>query len=483
MSEIHQALKPARRRLRRNCAQTWAAWGLAAGGIAAVCLLAAAYWVPVPGKGLWAGAAAAGGALLGALAGALRPVKDPEAARAADACGLKQRAETALEVTEGPAAELLHRDAVEKLRSLDARAIRPRSVKKPLLAALGCAVACAVMLLIPGEPDRAMERTRLLRTELAAQADAVDAAAEADSESLSETERQELRRLTGELRRDLADSRTEEDAMIAADRAEQRLERLRNKDGGDVREAMEQAGAGDLAAALEAGDMAAAAAALAAMSPETLDALGNGLEGEPKNRLAEAVSSQAAGDAAGTEEALQGLRAAMGQTSSGAAPKTANALRNLKGSLGAGSSSGQGNQAGQGTSASSGTGNGKSPGNGAGEGSTNEEQAGGTQTGNTQHASGSRDPRYKEEQYETIYDPEHADVGTRDVQTEQHAGEEDSVQIETGPGRGSLSGDVPYGQVVREYAETEVRAADGENLTRREREWVDAYFTLLTAQE
>ena len=33
------------------------------------------------------------------------------------------------------------------------------------------------------------------------------------------------------------------------------------------------------------------------------------------------------------------------------------------------------------------------------------------------------------------------------------------------------------------YAETEVAAADGENLTRREREWVEAYFTLLTAQE
>ena len=64
--------------------------------------------------------------------------------------------------------------------------------------------------------------------------------------------------------------------------------------------------------------------------------------------------------------------------------------------------------------------------------------------------------------------------------TEQQQLGKDSVQIETGPGKGSLEGNVPYRQVIGEYAETEAQAAESAHLTREQKEWVDEYFRQLT---
>ena len=61
--------------------------------------------------------------------------------------------------------------------------------------------------------------------------------------------------------------------------------------------------------------------------------------------------------------------------------------------------------------------------------------------------------------------------------------DEGSVQIETGPGKGNLSGDVPWSEALQEYADTEARSADRENLTVQERQWVNDYFSLLTEQQ
>ena len=138
---------------------------------------------------------------------------------------------------------------------------------------------------------------------------------------------------------------------------------------------------------------------------------------------------------------------------------------------------------GPGTSGAGGNSIGSTAGNGAGEGSTNEEQQG-SGSKSSGPVKGSRDPRYKEGEYETIYDPEHIGKSRQDVQTEQfRAGDEDSLQIETGPGRGSLTGDVPWGEALQEYADTEARAADRENLTVQEKQWVNEYYRLLTEQQ
>ena len=76
------------------------------------------------------------------------------------------------------------------------------------------------------------------------------------------------------------------------------------------------------------------------------------------------------------------------------------------------------------------------------------------------------------------------DKAKQDAATDQNRlSDEDSLQLETGPGRGSLSGDVPWGEALQDYADTEARAADRENLTIQERQWVDEYYRLLTEQK
>ena len=66
--------------------------------------------------------------------------------------------------------------------------------------------------------------------------------------------------------------------------------------------------------------------------------------------------------------------------------------------------------------------------------------------------------------------------------TEQNRLGEDSIQIETGPGKGRTDGDVPFTSVVGEYARTEAQAADQAFLTREQRQWVDDYFRFLTEE-
>ena len=131
---------------------------------------------------------------------------------------------------------------------------------------------------------------------------------------------------------------------------------------------------------------------------------------------------------------------------------------------------------------SNGNGESDQAGSGAGEGSTNEEQKGSSQNGGS-HTEGSKGPQYKEEQYETIYDPERTERSLEDVMTAQdRLGDEGSIQLETGPGRGNTGGNVPWNEALNDYAETEARAADRENLTVQERQWVNNYFALLTEQ-
>ena len=139
-------------------------------------------------------------------------------------------------------------------------------------------------------------------------------------------------------------------------------------------------------------------------------------------------------------------------------------------------------QSGQGNPGA-GSGSGNQAANGAGEGTTNLEQGGGGKLPGGL-AKGNRDPKYKETQYETIYDPERTELDVRDEMTNQNRlGNEESLQAETGPGKGSLGGSVPWDEVFREYEETETRSAERENLTTKERQWVKDYYSLLTDQQ
>ena len=466
MKEVLKALRPVKHRIRRNRFLRGAAAGLAAGLAAAVILQAVSFFVPVPDRGLWAAAAAAAVMLLTALGNAARTVKDMTAARAADACGLKERTVTALEGGNEPIRQLQRQDACKALDALDVKQIRPGSVKKTLLAALGCAVLLGTLLLIPNAQDNEAAARKALNRTLQEGRKTIEQAAEEDEERLPDEKKSELRKITADLNRELGESRDAADALVALDKAEQRLEQMRQETAGDK---MDGSGASG-----EAGS-----------GEKTGNAEGKG-EGENAGQAVNGQAGTATSASVGTAAQLQTLEALTALK--GAVNPSLQAGNGIQGFEGKhGTAVGQaGKGTGNGQTGQNGAGgsnpNGKT-GGGAGEGTTNEEQQG-SGTPSNGIMKGNRDPRYKEVQYETIYDPEHIDKDKQDVMTEQfRTGDEGAAQIETGPGRGSLNGDVPWGEALQEYADTEARAADRENLTTQERQWVNDYYKLLTEQQ
>lgn len=546
MNELLKALGPVRSRLRLRRFVSGAGWGFAGGALAALILLAVTSFVPLANRWWIAGACVAGGTLLAAASNALRPVSPLEAARAADACGLRERAVTALELAEtaaqlqapnptatgrpetasvAPAPQagvsrpeaditlLQRRDACERLQALDARQIRPAFPKRRLLAGALLLALCAATLLLPGGGDRAVAARQALETKTAAMAKAAEEAEKADEAGLTEKEKAELRKLTADLKRDLTASRDEADALVAVDKAEQQLQKLRQeqaqeKTAGDamsamnaLSQAMQSAGmdaaADALAEALASGDAAAMSKALSDLSAEDLQKLSESLTGEAK-ALAEALARtaqqgelsearmQALQQAANAQQSATSQSAAQSAASQSAAARQAAALQQalagMKASLGAGQSQQSASQA---SMSGAGAGSGNNPGQsggGAGTGSTNEEQKGGSGGQKSGGSKGTNPAEFKQTEYETIYDPEKVDVAARDVMTNQQSLGKDSVQIETGPGKGSLEGNVPVSQVVGEYAEQEVKAAESANLTREQKQWVDEYFRKLTEE-
>ena len=520
MNELLKALGPVRSRLRLRRFVSGAGWGFAGGALAALILLAVTSFVPLANRWWIAGACVAGGTLLAAASNALRPVSPLEAARAADACGLRERAVTALELAEAEKSTsappdgagqrladmilLQRRDACERLQALDARQIRPAFPKRRLLAGALLLALCAATLLLPGGGDRAVAARQALETKTAAMAKAAEEAEKADEAGLTEKEKAELRKLTADLKRDLTASRDEADALVAVDKAEQQLQKLRQeqaqeKTAGDAMSAMnalsqamqsagmDAAATDALAEALASGDAAAMSAALSDLSAEDLQKLAESLTGDAK-ALAEAMA-QAAQQGEMSEARMQALQQAAQSAQSAGSMSAARqatalqqALAGMKASLGAGPSQQSASQA---SMSGAGAGSGNNPGQsggGAGTGSTNEEQKGGSGGQKSGGSKGTNPAEFRQTEYETIYDPEKVDVAARDVMTNQQSLGKDSVQIETGPGKGSLEGNVPVSQVVGEYAEQEVKAAESANLTREQKQWVDEYFRKLTEE-
>lgn len=470
--ELKQALRPVKMKIRRNRFLRGAVTGLAAGLGTAVLLQAVSFFVPVPDRGLLAAAAGTAVLLLTAIGNALRPVKNNTAAEAADACGLKERVITALEEgqrtsgSEGDIVLLQRKDACAALEGLDVKQIRPGNVKKQLLAALGCAVLLGGLLLIPSPRDpEAAARKALTRT-LQEGREAITRAAETDEENLTEEKKNELRKITDDLKRDLEKSRDAADAMVALDRAEQRLENFRKQTAGDAAAAAEGMNGNGENQTAENGEKT---------GNSSENASGQAGEGQ------QGAASGSTGMTAGQMQTMQALSSLKSAVNPSAGQETD--MKGNTGLQGTGAGQGQKGQNGSGMNGANGGSSGDQTGTGAGEGSTNEEQKGSSQNSGS-HTIGSRDPKYKEEQYETIYDPERTERTRKDVMTEQdRLGDDGSVQLETGPGRGNTGGNVPWNEALNDYAETEARAADRENLTVQERQWVNNYFTLLTEQK
>ena len=483
MNELLRALRPVKNRLRLGRILRGAAAGFALGAAAAFVLLTVTLFVPLENRWVIAALVLAGCVVLTAAVNALRPVRNTEAARAADGCGLQERAVTALELAEketGSAAfrEAQRKDACEHLRALDTRKIRPAVPRRYWIAGAALLLLCAAAALIPGSGDRIVGTRRELAEKIAPMAAKIEEAAAKEEDGRSDEEKAELRKLTEELKRELSDSRDEVDALVALDKAESRLEEMRQKTAGDamneLAEAMRNAGMDSAADALESGDAQSLAEAMAELEAGALKQAAEGSSADAQE-LAELLEQAAAGGEL-TEAQLQAM-AAMAQSGAMQESPLQQTLSGLKASLG-----GQQSQNGSGQGMSGSGNQGQGAGSGAGTGTTNEEQKGGGNGQNPSGTKGNRPPEYKEGVFESIYDPEKAEAAFRDVTTEQNKLGEDSVQIETGPGKGRLEGNVPYREVVGEYAQAETEAAESAHLTREQKEWVDEYFRRLTEE-
>ena len=513
--EIARALAPVARRVRLRRLAGGFSRGALAGAACAVLVALISFFLPIERAYALAAALALAVCALFCAAGALRPVRAAQAARVADACGLKERVSTALECADaGPMASLLRKDALRALGTTDfRRALAVRWEKKPLLFALGLAALVALSAFLPN-PQAAVLRDRArFAGEMEEAAQRAEAGAqELDAALYTPEELAELRRALSELARDLRASADAREAYEAIDRARRASEEERavgrERAGAALSAALGEAGLSgaqalasgeeeEIARALEdmdarqaAQSLAQAAGALSGAQADAVRAAANAMLGGDVPGAAAALARASAGVPGDMDSLLRALSAALasGQNSGAQSSGAGSQDGAGEGSDGNGggqgeSGSGEGNGAGEsGSGSGSGSGNAEGEGNnggGAGQGSTNAEQDGAGNPGGAQGA-GDGAMRYQQGTYETIYDPTRLDAAGESSQLTGEMGEGESQSVDLGFGEGEEGGDVPVGEYAGEYAQAAARAAEAENLPDSLKTYVDEYFSSLT---
>ena len=514
--EIARALAPVARRVRLRRLAGGFSRGALAGAACAVLVALISFFLPIERAYALAAALALAVCALFCAAGALRPVRAAQAARVADACGLKERVSTALECADaGPMASLLRKDALRALGTTDfRRALVVRWEKKPLLFALGLTALVALSAFLPN-PQAAVLRDRARfagQMEEAAQR-AEAGAQELDAALYTPEELAKLRRALSELARDLRASADAREAYEAIDRARRASEEERaagrERAGAALSAALGEAGLSgaqalasgeeeEIARALEdmdarqaAQSLAQAAGALSGAQADAVRAAANAMLGGDVPGAAAALSRASAGVPGDMDSLLRALSASLasgqssgaqsGAGSQGGAGEGSDGNDGGQGENGSGAGSGAGESgSGSGSGAGSGQGEGESgSGSGAGQGSTNEQQGGAGNPGGAQGA-GDGAMRYQQGTYETIYDPTRLDAAGESSQLTGEMGEGESQSVDLGFGEGEEGGDVPVGEYAGEYAQAAARAAEAENLPDSLKTYVDEYFSSLT---
>ncbi len=473
MKELKKAFRPLKRRIRLLHGLRGGALGLCVGAGAALILMLLSFFVPVRNKAVLGIILVGVGAAAGALCALLWPVSDEKAARTGDKCGLKERLQTALAFPgDSPMEQLQRQDAAAALAAFDVKKIpRPR-LKRPLLLA-GGAACLAAALLLPNPQNAALEQADAYRKIVEEAAEQAEEAVDDPENALTDEQKRELRRLTGDLERKLLQAKDPADALLALNEGQERLEKMRDTLAGERMDALAQSlegqGLDALAQALQAGDEEALENALDGLDAEALEQAAQALSGEMGDLMNAAAAALKMGDLAAALENLKGLSAAAGSLSDAQLAALAQMLQNLRAGLGGQQGQGMGLAAGEGMQGAQ---------TGAGRGSTNEDMT--SEAADDPGFAGTDDPRYKEGTYESIYDPTRLDADQTELAAESPRNEGDVAQLNVGPGAGSLDGSVPYNQVALEYAEAAARAAESQNLTNRERQWVADYFASLT---
>lgn len=488
---MRKALRPVRNRLRTR----HLVWGLQIGLLlclaSALCVVIASFLTPM--EHLWQNLTpCAAFPLLGALTGVLWPIRTARAARAADASGLKERAVTALwlQGEKTPMAILQREDALACLQAHPARASIPvRAIRRLWLPMCLCAIALSVLFLVPNPQHDILRAREQARQELRAQADEIEQAAETlAGEDLTEEEERELRRITGEMARELREAQDNRDALEKLDSRQREMEKLqkeiRQRTANELAEAMaKQPSLQNLSKALEGGDSNEMAEALESIAEamenaqqqkelsEALQSLAESLTGSAGQQ---AISASAAAAKAGnTSLSIQQLALALQSASGGAGTTAANLTALMRvARMGAAQAGAQGLGA-------AGSGTGMGSGGGAGRGSTNKDAGYTEGFSQSNQGIGLRSPEEKVSAYERIYDPLRIGDGGEISYVEGAQGEGETQQIDVGPGMGDLSGSVPYNQVIGEYQQSAAQAMRRSALPETLQDWVQRYFNAL----
>jgi hypothetical protein len=432
----------------------------------------------------------------------LWPVSFSKAVRAADGCNLRQRALTALELSEdsSPIAELQRQDALSALHALDAkRALPVRISRRWLMAAALCVALSGALLFVPNPQNAVIAEKRRLREAFAEQAEKIEAAADALPETTDPDQLAQLHKLARELAQSLRASESTRDALVKLNEAGdaiQRIERQQVQSAvGAASDALNAGGLDELKQALESGD--------ADQLRQAMENLGSGDPGA----LSKALSSAAAAAPAGG--ALQAALQNAAQAASGAAQSAA--LNQLAGNLSATASSASASQlgalvasakaglgarsaakgvsgggAGMGQSGSGSVGGagkgGQGQGGGAGAGmGTTSKDSGYKEGGARQPSSnaGSGAPVVKTGAYESIYDPTRLGDGGEVSQSTGPVGEGDVSRADLAPGLGTAGGTVPFAQGARAYGQAAAKAANRPGVPDDVQKMVNAYFNAL----
>jgi hypothetical protein len=466
------------------------------------------FFLPIPLLPLWMVAGALGLLVISVTTGLFMPVSYEMAARQADAGGLKERVLTALTLfDETPMAILQREDAVRHLNALSPKDAVPLKIRvRPLLLAAAVSLlAAGALILIPNPQNVVLAKREAFQKAMAEQAKGVEEKAEKLEESnYSKEELNMLRKLMGDLARDLRKAAEPQESYLALDKAQRELDELgkqaSDKAKAEAAQAFSQSGLNDLSDALSKSDTEAASKAVGQLAKSQAQAQSNSSamqkaanalpEGSLKEAAAQTAQALASGNMQNLNAALGTLNSAMKSTCSGQTPGNPANLGNISSllaqlrssTLSASQCSGQkpGKGQGAGTGSGQGTGNSQSQqgGAGAGKGSTNLD-GGVTKGGTSSQKEGTNPPGYKLGQYETIYDPTRLG-GEDDVhQVTGTLGEGESQQVQMGPGLGDASGQIPYHQVIFDYQEAASKAAQQESLPEGMQLWVDGYFQAL----
>ncbi len=481
---MKKSLSKVRMRIRALRCGACAVFGLAAGAALCMALTAASFITPVEAIHLPLAALFFGCPLLGAVFGLIWPVPVAQAARRADACGLKERVRTALLFAGADSAmhRLQRADAETALAVLPVKQAMPfRPNVRALAVALALTLVAGVLLIVPNPQHDVLRARERERQDLRAQADEIEkAAAQLAQKALTPEELRELRKLTDEMTRALREAGDKREALSSLDDKQKDLERLRedierrltsetanalSSQPGlkGLSDAMEGGGAEALESALsEVAKMLESAEGAASFAEQVEAAAGALSEGDAKKALTESAAAARAGHAAQAAQALAGAC-----HSAGATGANLNALMKMARSGAARSGTGGGSGVSQ------------SPGQGAGGGAgrgTTQLDAGYKDGLTTKGNAGTGPAEMRVGDYERIYDPTRLGGDADPSFVEGQKGEGESQQMSLGPGQGELSGAVPYGQVIGEYREAAAQAVRRQALPETIAALVARYF-------